>query len=537
MAASNVQTLYVNVTTGFVSTAIDNTTAPTGQTLILRQWYPLKIVFHEAGSVVELTDATFTFSIKPSGAYTGPAMVPPGSWTQSGTGTDSVYTLSDYILSQSLLEQLGEDDSKAFKAQITWVISGNPNEGRSYPWDVTILNSPASGNERLEVLTADQSRTVFLDNGYADMRTFGLNAWGTLQEAMDAVVELAPTATLPVRLSVGAIAVGDATDATVDMPSGADWGVIIEGEGRGISHIGSLTMSGGTIGQMQLIGVQATELAFDVDVSLTMQSAIVDQYTAPGCDLTLTGDHDTLIATMTLDGANGANGADASSVDGEDGAAGADGGSLTISGLAVVTTLSAKGGNGGNGGASNGTYLGGHHGGNAGNGGSVSLNQLARVDAMDLTAGTPGEGSDAQDDITSTFGGNGGNGGNGGSITVDALARVGTFVYPGTAGGAYGLGGSGSGSANGNLGSDGVSGTGPTVASALPIYEFISSPPATPDAGVLIYNEDHALKSINKLGTIVTLGTAPGGSEPTYSGGYLIFSSGGTDYKVPAVLA
>lgn len=139
-------TIFVNANTGVVSGSLTTVTAPTVKVL-LGQRLHLKVAFHVGGVIAAITNYTadsMRLAMKKSDDLDSPtSLLPLGAWTTTGSTTATRYELVVEADSDQLQTAIGDLGELITRAQLTWEISTQAEPRLSYPFDITVVNSPA----------------------------------------------------------------------------------------------------------------------------------------------------------------------------------------------------------------------------------------------------------------------------------------------------------------------------------------------------------------------------------------------------------
>lgn len=504
--------------------------------------YDLAVAFCTSGTAGELAGVSgINISFKRTDRFNSglsSAITTPGNlrqfnpnYTVSGSTTTTRYNFLTNLQSALIQADMLLAASVSYDVEVTWTLEGSAQTYKTTnSLTVTIQSAVYGSTENAPSAALSTSRTIYVDNNADVLVAQGFNAHTTLQDALDAAWALTPEPALatPVIISIGAIAAGDAVLPTTS----GEWALIMRGDSRLISTIGSLSWQADHNGNLTLDRVRVTSIEIDkgADVGIEMEvlQSQVDAFTT-GANVTMSGDVLSTIGSFTAAAVEGVSGDDA---DGDSGSSiGLEAGlapQVTLSGAFTVQSYTAQGGNGGDGGDGNETYNSGSAGGNANSAGGLTINGSVRVEAVASIAGNGGAGGDS---YGTTDGANGGNGADG---LIISISSANVFIGAITAtGGAAGTGGIAQGSSGSN-GGDGTPGD-PSVSVSYTAGIQVPATASAPDAplvGFVIYS-DGGLKLKDTAGNVSELGGVTGGATIA-TGDELEFTVDGVTYYIPA---
>jgi len=114
---------------------------------VRRDTVPVEVQFVRGGSVVELASgATGQLGIKKT--YTGSFLANDAGWTQTGTGSSTVYQFDLALNTTELSAEFDPDattDSITAKFEISWTVAGTTSS--TMPCECTIYNDVIRGSE------------------------------------------------------------------------------------------------------------------------------------------------------------------------------------------------------------------------------------------------------------------------------------------------------------------------------------------------------------------------------------------------------
>ena len=121
---------------------------------VRRDTVPVEVQFVRQGSVVEL-GAGATGAIGMKKTYTGSFLASDSAWTQTGTGTSTVYQFDLNLNTANLDAEFtpdGTTDSILCKIEVSWTVSGTTST--TLPTTATIYNDVIRGGEGVPTSTA-----------------------------------------------------------------------------------------------------------------------------------------------------------------------------------------------------------------------------------------------------------------------------------------------------------------------------------------------------------------------------------------------
>ncbi len=139
-------TLFVNAATGVVSSSLTTPVAPVLKVL-LGQRLTLRVAFHTAQVIAAITNYTadsMRLAVKKSDDIDSPtSLLPLGAWSVTGSTTATRYEQVVEVDSDQLQTAIGDLPDITLRAQLTWQISTQAEPRLSFPFDLTVVNSPA----------------------------------------------------------------------------------------------------------------------------------------------------------------------------------------------------------------------------------------------------------------------------------------------------------------------------------------------------------------------------------------------------------
>ena len=463
--------------------------------------FDLSVAFCTAGAAGALADLsgvnvsfkrTDRFSTSLSASITTPGSIRllNPNYTISGSAGSTRYNFLINLQSGLVQSDMLLAASVSYDVEITWTLEGSAQTYKTTnTFTVLIESAVYGGTENAPSAALSTSRVVFVDDNYDVLSAQGFNAHVNLQDAIDAAWALtpAPSTTDPVIIRLGSLSTaGDAT-ITATAPTA----LIIQGQGKAISTAGTISFDADYAHTITLQGLTCL-LAIArggggaQDVNL-LQAAVTEITTE--VVLTIDGDSASRVDLLTINGVDGANGDDA---DGDSGATvGANAiaaPSMILQGQMVIGQFLVNGGDGGAGGDGNSTYPLGKLGGAGGGGGGIILRGNALVELVTVHVGNSGMNG-------TSFSGDPPSGTNhiSGGIVISydsPYARILEFSTP-----------------DGGLDNYGEAGNiAPSIGYTYPLQlPLLSSDPATPPAGSVLYNVNAELRLKNSAGTVTTL--------------------------------
>lgn len=158
-------TLFVNANTGVVSSALATVTAPNIKVL-LGQRLTLKVAFHVAGVIAAIgsyTADSMRLAVKKSDDLdNATSLLPLGTWSVTGSTTSTRYELVVAADSDQLQTTIGDLPEIVTRAQLLWEISTQDEPRLSYPFDITVVNSPARTDDGAPDTTGAAATAWFL---------------------------------------------------------------------------------------------------------------------------------------------------------------------------------------------------------------------------------------------------------------------------------------------------------------------------------------------------------------------------------------
>lgn len=139
-------TLFVEQNTGIVSGSVSAVTTPNIKALLGAR-LTLKVAFHTAGVIAAITSYTadtMRLAVKKADDLDSPtSLLPLGTWSVTGSGTSTRYELVVELDSDQLQAAIGDLPEIVLRGQLQWEISTQDEPRLSYPFDITVINSPA----------------------------------------------------------------------------------------------------------------------------------------------------------------------------------------------------------------------------------------------------------------------------------------------------------------------------------------------------------------------------------------------------------
>jgi hypothetical protein len=155
-------TIFVDQITGLA------TTSPTGPTVpnlkvLLGARLTLNVAFHTSGVIAAITSYTadsLRLAVKKADDIDSTtSLLPLGAWSASGSGTTTRYQLIVELDSEQLQAAIGDNPEITVRAQLEWMISTQTEPRLSFPFDLTIVNSPARSDDGAPDTTGDAGFT------------------------------------------------------------------------------------------------------------------------------------------------------------------------------------------------------------------------------------------------------------------------------------------------------------------------------------------------------------------------------------------
>lgn len=464
--------------------------------------FDLSVAFCTAGAAGALADLsgvnvsfkrTDRFSTSLSASITTPGSIRllTPNYTISGSAGSTRYNFLINLQSGLVQSDMLLAASVSYDVEITWTLEGSAQTYKTTnTFTVLIESAVYGGTENAPSAALSTSRVVFVDDNYDVLSAQGFSAHVNLQDAIDAAWALtpAPSTTDPVIIRLGSLSTaGDAT-ITATAPTA----LIIQGQGKGISTAGTISFDSDYAHTITLQGLTcslAIARGGGGAQDLNLLQANVTEITTEVV-LTIDGDSASRVDLLTINGVDGANGDDA---DGDSGATvGADAiaaPSMILQGQMVIGQILVNGGDGGAGGDGNSTYPLGKLGGAGGGGSGITLRGNALVELVTVHVGNAGLNGTSFTGYDPPSGAVYGGGGI--VISYDSpYARILEFSTP-----------------DGGL--DNYGAAGPKAASISYVYPLqlplLSSDPATPSAGSVLYNVNAELRLKNSAGTVIRI--------------------------------
>ena len=467
--------------------------------------FDLSVAFCTAGAAGALADLsgvnvsfkrTDRFSTSLSASITTPGSIRllTPNYTISGSAGSTRYNFLINLQSGLVQSDMLLAASVSYDVEITWTLEGSAQTYKTTNTFTFLIESAVyGGTENAPSAALSTSRVVFVDDNYDVLSAQGFNAHVNLQDAIDAAWALtpAPSTTDPVIIRLGSLSTaGDAT-ITATAPTA----LIIQGQGKAISTAGTISFAADyahTITLQGLTCLLAIARGGGGAQDLNLLQANVTEITTEVV-LTIDGDSASRVDLITVNGLDGVDGDDADLDSAATvGTAAVDTPSMILQGQVVIGQLLVNAGDGGDGGNGNSTYPGGTLAGAGGSGGGITMRGNTVVELVTVHVGNSGTRGTSFTGYDPPPGGV--NGGGGITIQFDSpFARVLEFSAP-----------------DGGVDTDGFAPSSgqinPSIGYTYPLQlPLLSSDPATPPAGSVLYNVNAELRLKNSAGTVTTL--------------------------------